>query len=410
MSKIKDDILSSEQGSQEKATIQNKDIDPIQVQPKDGQVKPKSIPSTIELRDVPTSTPKLNPLDMKVGVIDPMVAERPKDLKRSASEVVAPQAAAPKKVSSYEDIERELVSSPEPTTEELEKQRKKEKRDKTIAAISDGINAISSMYAASQGAPGFFGKENSQTAAVNKKYKDMADQLKEDKIAYKNGLQRAKALDAAAEKERLSWERTLQLDQEKRADKQYERKQTRKENKRKAEEREYQRSRDAAGDKRKAEATAESNRQWQAKFDQDAGKAATSAASKRIGLSDGKGEQFYIDDNVWKGSALKAYDILSSELNTAANTRIPQKVTEDEKVAYVLQNWTKSPKVAEYMRGLSNFNPSSSPTSANDDTVQDYHPNDEARERAERRSVSEKINGLSSVLSNDDIIDYNPNK
>ena len=56
----------------------------------------------------------------------------------------------------YEEMFRRLSPYKPLTPEELERERKKERREKTFAAISDGISALSNLYFTTQYAPNMY--------------------------------------------------------------------------------------------------------------------------------------------------------------------------------------------------------------------------------------------------------------
>lgn len=117
-----------------------------------------------------------------------------------------------KKRLSYVEMYKKLNPYQPPTQEELEKERKKEKREKMFAAIGDTISALSNLYFTTQYAPNMYKHENSQSDKVKSKW----DKLREDRDAQmnayiKNLMAAQQADDENAENER-KWQRQLDVD------------------------------------------------------------------------------------------------------------------------------------------------------------------------------------------------------
>ena len=117
-----------------------------------------------------------------------------------------------KKRLSYVEMYKKLNPYQPPTQEELEKERKKEKREKMFAAIGDTISALSNLYFTTQYAPNMYKHENSQSDKVKSKW----DKLREDRDAQmnayiKNLMAAQQADDENAENER-KWQRQLDID------------------------------------------------------------------------------------------------------------------------------------------------------------------------------------------------------
>lgn len=125
---------------------------------------------------------------------------------------VTPPPADKNKKMSYVEMYKKLNPYQPPTQEELEKERKKEKREKMFAAIGDTISALSNLYFTTQYAPNMYKHENSQSDKVKSKW----DKLREDRDAQmnayiKNLMAAHQADDENAENER-KWQRQLDID------------------------------------------------------------------------------------------------------------------------------------------------------------------------------------------------------
>lgn len=121
--------------------------------------------------------------------------------------------STPKKLS-YKEMYQALNPYTPPTAEELEKQRKKEKREKIFAALGDGISALANLYFTTKGAPSMYNPNNSQQDVV----KDRWDKLKQERDQhmkeYTEGLMKAQALDDENDDNERKWQRLLRIDKD----------------------------------------------------------------------------------------------------------------------------------------------------------------------------------------------------
>lgn len=120
-----------------------------------------------------------------------------------------PYTANGKKMT-YVDLVQKLSPYRPPTTEELEQERKKQKRDSIFAAISDGISALSNLYYTTQYAPNSYDPSKGMTAATKKRFDQLKREREENQRQYMAAYMQAMRLDAEdADKER-SWRHTLE--------------------------------------------------------------------------------------------------------------------------------------------------------------------------------------------------------
>lgn len=96
----------------------------------------------------------------------------------------------------YEEMFKALYRMP--SDEELEKERKRTRRRKTIAAISDGISALANLYFTGQYAPNAYTGKNTQSKAVKDRWDELEADFKSRKKDYYTGLLKAMELDKAA--------------------------------------------------------------------------------------------------------------------------------------------------------------------------------------------------------------------
>ena len=302
----------------------------------------------------------------------------------------------------YEELFKKLNPYTPPTAEELEKERKREKRAQIFAAIGDGITALSNLFFTTQYAPNMYDGKNTISTANKVRYDKLVKDREEKNTAYYNALMRARQADDEAAHRERSWQRQLGLDQEAR-DRYNEGIQHRNERERIADERytseqEYRRGRDAEADRR-----------WQANFDEDKRRsdrshnfqvrqhndnvsvrreqaratAARGVRGNRIGFADAEGHQVNIYENVWKGSMQQVYDILIEDLAPASTDRSARRTwdrenggphdTSQKKDDFVKRNWHKSERARELMSVLSTIDPATMTSDISED-IEEYNP------------------------------------
>lgn len=124
------------------------------------------------------------------------------------------QPAEPPKVQriGYEEMFRRLNPYQPPTAEELEKERKKQRREQIFAAIGDGISALSNLYFATQYAPNMYSGRNTASQRVKDRWDKLAADRNANMTAYINGLMRARQADDAYNDNERKWARQLGLD------------------------------------------------------------------------------------------------------------------------------------------------------------------------------------------------------
>lgn len=128
----------------------------------------------------------------------------------------APAGGAQKKMS-YMDILNQMYK--QPSKEDIEKERKKAKRDKIFAAIGDGIAALSNLYFTTQGAPNAFDAKNSLSAKAKERWDKVEKDREAENKAYFNAYMQAAKTDAEEARDERNWKRQLERDEK--ADKQW---------------------------------------------------------------------------------------------------------------------------------------------------------------------------------------------
>lgn len=113
------------------------------------------------------------------------------------------QKPQPKQLS-YVDIYNMLNPKHEETAEQKANREKKERTKARIAALGDGLRALSNIYFSTKGAKVVHNPESDITKVVNKRKEYMDAQREKNRAAWLAGYQRAMALDEEARKNDLT--------------------------------------------------------------------------------------------------------------------------------------------------------------------------------------------------------------
>ena len=114
---------------------------------------------------------------------------------------------------SYVEMYQRLNPFQPPTEEELEKERKKAKREKIFAAIGDGISALSNLYFTTRYAPNMYNHENAQSAKVERKWQQLQADRDAQMNAYIRNLMAAQQADDDREDKDRNWKRQIGMDE-----------------------------------------------------------------------------------------------------------------------------------------------------------------------------------------------------
>ena len=105
---------------------------------------------------------------------------------------------------SYADMYKILNPEHQETAEQRANREKKERTKARIAALGDGLRALSNIYFATKGAKVVHNPESDMTKAVNKRKAYMDAQREKNQASWLAGYQRALALDEEARKNNLT--------------------------------------------------------------------------------------------------------------------------------------------------------------------------------------------------------------
>lgn len=113
------------------------------------------------------------------------------------------QKPQPKQLS-YADMYKILNPEREETAEQKANREKKERTKARIAALGDGLRALSNIYFSTKGAKVIHNSESDMTKVINKRKAYMDAQREKNRAAWLTGYQKAMALDEEARKNNLT--------------------------------------------------------------------------------------------------------------------------------------------------------------------------------------------------------------
>lgn len=118
--------------------------------------------------------------------------------------IVKKDEPQPKQLS-YADMYKMLNPEREETAEQKANREKKERTKARIAALGDGLRALSNIYFATKGAKVVHNPESDMTKVVNKRKEYMDAQREKNRAAWLAGYQRAMALDEEARRKDMTF-------------------------------------------------------------------------------------------------------------------------------------------------------------------------------------------------------------
>lgn len=277
----------------------------------------------------------------------------------------------------FEDMYRKTTEAPM-SSEETTKMRKRHNRQRTLAAIIDGISALANVYFASRGA-GANGSTNF-SGTLGNKWREYWDKVRTDRDAYNKGLLQARQMDYNAKLRRLerAEDKAEREAREANAEK-WRQKTWDRDEQRHQVGIAYRDARNEKMDKRYENEQKEGTRrynqnlgfQYQQHNDNKNLRQAQIDATKARGLRgkqivfvNGEGKQVSIYENVWRGSMQQVFDTLVKELTPTDEKEkrefefyIEELDTPQKKEDFVKQNWHKSPGASQIMLALSGIDP-----------------------------------------------------
>ena len=112
----------------------------------------------------------------------------------------------------YTDMYKRLNPDPTPTAGQLERERKKKRREQIFAAIGDGISALSNLYFTTQYAPNMYSGRNTASQRTKERWDRLVADRNANMAAYINGLMKARQADDEYNAKEREWKRQLGLD------------------------------------------------------------------------------------------------------------------------------------------------------------------------------------------------------
>lgn len=314
----------------------------------------------------------------------------------------APTATAPTTESDPYAFFESYIKSQQPTPEELEKERKREKRKAIFNAIGDGVSSLANLYFTTKGAPNSYNPADNMTRAQRDRYEKLKAERKADEEKYMNAYLRLAQLRDSA-----NWRKQQRADKQARykaADEQWKANQERLAAAAAADadrwEREFQHKQDEAEknrgirqaeiDARKAHnaaTLAETRRYHDIVADNKDKTTASKLRGKELVFSDGEKQQFKIYENVWKASMPQVLDVLLKDPAVLKDPKASMTATmissgEITSVPvidnFVKQNYGKSPTAVKMMEAFSKYDPAAVMGSQEEnEEIIDYNPDDE---------------------------------
>ncbi len=188
-------------------------IKPVQVSPPPIDSQLKGAVNTVGSKPVaqPTTTTTTTP--------QPEAKQTPGTDGQEQQEKRQEQTEDKKRLSYVEMFEALNPQKPE-TAEERAKREKREKREAMLAAVGDGISALSNLFFTTQYAPNAYDPSKGMSAKARERWDKLRLEREANRRAYSDGYLRALAMDEAGEREDRNWRHTLE--RERIADERYE--------------------------------------------------------------------------------------------------------------------------------------------------------------------------------------------
>lgn len=300
----------------------------------------------------------------------PVVTEQ---IKQAVENTTAAPTTAPTAEGDPYAFFENYIKSKQPTPEELEAERKREKRKAIFNAIGDGVSSLANLYFTTKGAPNSYNPADNMTAKQRERYEKLLAERKADEDKWLNAQMRLAQLRDSA-----NW-RKQQADYQKERDRigdaRYKEQQEAKDAALKAEadrwEREFKHKQDEAEKNRgmrqaeidarnahNAATLAETRRYHDQVAEARQGTTANKLRGKQLAFSDGADNQVVIYENVWKPSMQEVYNaIIADNVVELSALQKVEGMTATQKEDFVKTHWTKSPKARRLMLALSKIDP-----------------------------------------------------
>lgn len=178
--------------------------------------KPENDPTGLENVNYDTVTAKGAPNNPKSaaevvqrGVVNVANPQTETDVEH-VTPVPAQQTTPEGKKLSYVEMFQQMSPYKPPTPEELEKERKKQKREAIFAAIGEGISAMSNLYFTTQYAPNAFDPSKGMAATTKARFDQLKKEREDNQRQYMEGFMRAMRWDAEDARDERNWNHTIE--------------------------------------------------------------------------------------------------------------------------------------------------------------------------------------------------------
>lgn len=141
-----------------------------------------------------------------VNVANPQTATDTEQVTPVDEQQTAPEG----KKLSYVEMFQQMSPYKPPTPEELEKERKKHKREAIFAAIGEGISAMSNLYFTTQYAPNAFDPSKGMAATTKARFDQLKKDREQNQREYMEGFMRAMRWDAEDARNERNWKHTIE--------------------------------------------------------------------------------------------------------------------------------------------------------------------------------------------------------
>lgn len=126
---------------------------------------------------------------------------------------VSPQQTATEpeqKKLSYVEMFQQMSPYTPPTKEELEKERKRQKREAVFAALGEGISAMSNLFFTTQYAPNAFDPSQGLAGTTRARFDKLKKEREDNQRQYMEGFMRAMKMDADDARDERNWTHTIE--------------------------------------------------------------------------------------------------------------------------------------------------------------------------------------------------------
>ena len=196
-----------------------KPVKPVagQASPQTGQVQANNTPTPTAVPAIGQNAPQ--PATGMPSAAKPNLADGVKGVDAKQQGIAVTQQPSEGGTSSPENGGRKFVpladivemTSPyrPPTPEELEKERKRQKRQSMWAAIGDGVSALANLYFTTKGAPNSYNPQTSMSAKLKEQFDKIDAERKANTARYQEAYMRAKQYDNMNEQNEREYRRKV---------------------------------------------------------------------------------------------------------------------------------------------------------------------------------------------------------